>query len=66
MILNRLKIAGTDELVNISIDNDKITNVSTHATTGLNDNLQLSFGNAIVFPGLSIRTITWILTCTRN
>jgi len=52
MILNHLKMAGTDELVNISIDDSKITNVSASPMTDLGDNLQLSFGNAIVFPGL--------------
>ncbi len=52
MILNHIKMAGTDELVNISIDSDKITNVSSSAVTDLRDTLQLSFSDAIVFPGL--------------
>ncbi len=52
MILSQIKMAGTDELVNISIDNNKITNVSASPVTALNNNLRLSFGDAIVFPGL--------------
>ena len=52
MILNNVKMAGSDEPINICVDGDKITNVSTDAINKANDKLVLTFDNAIIFPGL--------------
>jgi cytosine/adenosine deaminase-related metal-dependent hydrolase len=52
MILNNVKTAGTDAPVNIWADKDNIINVSVSPFTGANGSLQLTFEDAIVFPGL--------------
>ena len=52
MILSNIKMAGTDEPVNIRVDGDKITNVSAAIINDASDKLVLTFNNAIVFPGL--------------
>ncbi len=52
MILNNVKKAGTDELINILINDGKIADVSATAFNAANNNLQLTFDNAIIFPGL--------------
>jgi len=52
MVLSHVKIAGTDKLVNIRVDGNKITNISSSIIIDLSNILQLSFDNAIVFPGL--------------
>jgi len=52
MILNHLKMAGTDKPVNIRVDGNKITNISSSIIIHSNDTLRLSFDDAIVFPGL--------------
>jgi cytosine/adenosine deaminase-related metal-dependent hydrolase len=52
MILNNIKMAGTDEPVNICVDGDKIKNVSAAVISDANDKVILTFDNAIVFPGL--------------
>ena len=52
MILNKVKMAGTDEPVNISFDGDKIKNVSAAILKDTNDKLVLTFDDAIIFPGL--------------
>jgi cytosine/adenosine deaminase-related metal-dependent hydrolase len=45
-------MAGTGEVVNIRVDGDKITNISSSAVADENDKFALTFNNAIVFPGL--------------
>jgi len=52
MILNHVKMAGTDELVNIRVDDDKITDISSGRAAIADGALALTFSNAIVFPGL--------------
>ena len=52
MILNYVKMAGTDEVVHIGITGDTIKAVSSFPITSANDSLELTFGNAIIFPGL--------------
>jgi cytosine/adenosine deaminase-related metal-dependent hydrolase len=50
MILNNVKIAGTDQPVNIRIDKNMIAQVSPLAFT--TEPIQLTFDNAIIFSGL--------------
>jgi cytosine/adenosine deaminase-related metal-dependent hydrolase len=52
MILNNVKIAGTDPPVNIRVDEDKIMGVSSSGFVRPAETLQLTFDNAIIFPGL--------------
>jgi cytosine/adenosine deaminase-related metal-dependent hydrolase len=52
MILNNIKMAGTDEPVNICVEGDKIKDVSAATITTTGDKIALTFENAIVFPGL--------------
>ncbi|HEY8780546.1 MAG TPA: amidohydrolase family protein [Mucilaginibacter sp.] len=52
MILNNVKIAATDELVNIRLDNEKITNISSSVIADADGTPALTFDDAIVFPGL--------------
>jgi cytosine/adenosine deaminase-related metal-dependent hydrolase len=52
MILNNVKIAGTGEPVNIRVNDDKIITISSSVFTGAKESLQLTFDNAIIFPGL--------------
>jgi cytosine/adenosine deaminase-related metal-dependent hydrolase len=52
MILNHVKMAGSDELVNIRVDRDSISNVSSSLIAFTKGTLCLTFQNAIVFPGL--------------
>lgn len=52
MILNNLLLAGSGELVNIRVDDGKITGVSGGILASPGHHLQLSFDQAIVFPGL--------------
>jgi len=52
MILNNVKITGTDEAVNIRIQDDKIASVSPSVIEDAFDPFQLSFENSIIFPGL--------------
>jgi hypothetical protein len=52
MILNNVKLTGTDDPVNIRIDDGKITSISFLLNTYNTETLQLTFSNAIIFPGL--------------
>ena len=52
MILNNVKITGTDEAVNIRVQDDKIASVSPSVIEDAFDPFQVSFDNAIIFPGL--------------
>jgi cytosine/adenosine deaminase-related metal-dependent hydrolase len=52
MILNNVKLTGTDEPVNIRVDDGKITGISSPLITDKTETLQLTFNNAIIFPGL--------------
>lgn len=52
MILNNVTIAGTHELVNIRVNDDRITNISSSVVNSADDKLALTFGDAIIFPGL--------------
>ncbi|MDF2430489.1 MAG: hypothetical protein JWP44_120 [Mucilaginibacter sp.] len=50
MILNNVKVAGTDEQVNIRVDKNMIAQISPLSLT--DGSLQLTFVNAVIFPGL--------------
>jgi len=52
MILKNVKMAATDEPVDIQVINDKIAEISPSGKIQTGDILNLSFTNAIVFPGL--------------
>ena len=52
MILNHLKLAGTDEPINIRVEGDKMAEVSSSPIAPAGTALSLTFTDAIVFPGL--------------
>ncbi len=52
MVLNNVKMAVTDEPVNIRVADGKITSISSPIITDKTETLQLTFNNAIIFPGL--------------
>src|SRR5271165_1663000 len=52
MILNSIKMTGTDEIVHIAVDDDRITNISSSEIDAPADTIILTFDNAIIFPGL--------------
>jgi len=52
MVINNVRMAGTDEVVNIRVDGDKIREVSSSDVISPDEILRLTFNNAIVFPGL--------------
>jgi cytosine/adenosine deaminase-related metal-dependent hydrolase len=52
MILNNVKITGSNEPVNIRVDNGKITNISSSVMIDTSVPLQLTFDNDMLFPGL--------------
>jgi cytosine/adenosine deaminase-related metal-dependent hydrolase len=52
MILNNVKITGSNEPVNIRVDNGKITNISSAVMIDPSIALKLTFDNAMIFPGL--------------
>jgi cytosine/adenosine deaminase-related metal-dependent hydrolase len=52
MILKHLKMIDETEPVNIRVADEKIASISPVNRSDFNDHLQLTFENAIVFPGL--------------
>jgi cytosine/adenosine deaminase-related metal-dependent hydrolase len=52
MVLNNVKMVGTDEAVSIRVTGDKITVVSASVIADESDSLSITFDNALVFPGL--------------
>ena len=52
MILNNIKMAGGANLINVEIANGKIANVSSSPINNNTNVLELTFDNALIFPGL--------------
>jgi cytosine/adenosine deaminase-related metal-dependent hydrolase len=52
MVLNNLRIALTDQQVSIRVNDGKITHILPGHADVKNDQTELNFDNAIVFPGL--------------
>ncbi|MBB3054646.1 amidohydrolase family protein [Mucilaginibacter gotjawali] len=52
MKLNNLKMAGTDEVVDVGISGEQIANVSSNPGTTSIEEIQITFRDALVFPGL--------------
>jgi cytosine/adenosine deaminase-related metal-dependent hydrolase len=52
MVLNNVKMAGTDEPVNVRVAQGKIAAVSSSAIPAAENALALAFDDAIIFPGL--------------
>jgi cytosine/adenosine deaminase-related metal-dependent hydrolase len=52
MILNQVKLIGDDDVFNIRIDGNRITSVSRKALATTPDPIQITFENALAFPGL--------------
>src|ERR1700744_3412802 len=53
MVLNNVTLVDSNDPVNIQISGDKIANVFTAPpVTGKTNSLQLTFDNALIFPGL--------------
>ncbi len=52
MVFNNVKLAGSNNTINIGISHTKIAYVSPYPVDDMAEKLQLQFDNAIVFPGL--------------
>jgi len=52
MILNNIKLVGSNDPVYIEISDGKIAGISSSAIKPAKDNLQLTFDDALAFPGL--------------
>ena len=52
MILHRVKMADTGQLMNLRISDGKIDKITPTAITDTSNVLQLHFDGAIIFPGL--------------
>ena len=52
MVLHNVEIIGTETPVNIRVCNGKITDINSAPGTDKTDHTNVSFNNAIVFPGL--------------
>jgi cytosine/adenosine deaminase-related metal-dependent hydrolase len=52
MILNNVKMIGSNGPVNIRINGQKISKVSSYGIADESDTLLITFSNAIIFPGL--------------
>ncbi|WP_295672849.1 amidohydrolase family protein [uncultured Mucilaginibacter sp.] len=52
MVFNNLRMAGTDEVVHIGISGEKIASVSSNPGTTSIEGIELTFRDALVFPGL--------------
>lgn len=52
MVLNKVTLIDNDDPVNVQIAGNKITNVSPVAIADQDERLQITFDNALIFPGL--------------